>query len=321
MSSKVETPEPPAQPIQKTYQQWWSILSLVWAFLVVGVPGLLDSLEAVSDWMNIGEIGLLMMFLAPLLVAVLVATFWTRKVGNTYANYTRGLSAIGRQFIGEVRHPKTKDWMPFPLPEGPIIDLGSGDLAKLYGKDAKTMAKVGEMSGVVGVTGGPLKKRREVVDWLNTFFSGNGRVFVALYPEVESAATELSVMGNVLFTMLIRLFAIGSTDGHVGNTPVTKIGVKVKIPVADAVLKVISSLPFCFGLWLGGSFTFLFLNAHPELEGEKTFIVYNRWQLIAFLEDMLEFSHDSVVKHNAGILLAVVKRCWWLQVFYVGSRK
>ena len=283
-----------------------------WLLSIIALCALIDDLEAMDQTMCLATI--LMIVGIPTLI-----TMWLMKpVGNTYANYARGLKAgaIGQFWNSAEWHPFTFDALT------DVHDLGGGDIGKLKKGDEKTVNKVLALSGVICVTGGNMDARRESVHYLNKNFSGNGRIFVALYPSVESEATAASISGNLIFPHLTQLFAIGSTDGHVGNFPVTNIGVKSKskTSVEDAVASVIEALRFALGLWLAGSYTFLFLNKYPELKGEKVFRTMYRSELISMMEHFVKHGNDTE-QHNAGILLEVLRRCWWIQWACIGSRK
>lgn len=291
------------------YYGIWTLYSFLCA-IVLFATGWIDHLESMGQTRFLGSI--IMMVGIPTLI-----TMWLMKpVGNTYANYTRGLKAgvIGETYFIDI-------WQPFSIDRFSVVhDLGGGDIGKLKKGDEKTTSKVRALSGIVCVTGGHMEARKGSVHYLNENFSGNGRIFVALYPSVESEATAASISGNLMFPNWTQLFAIGSTDGHVANFPVTNIGVKSKTSVQDAVASVINALSFAPGLWLAGSFTFLFLNMFPELKGERVFRTMYRSELISLMEEFVEHGNDTE-KHNAGILLSVLRRCWWIQWVCIGSRK
>ena len=287
----------------------WTLYSFICA-IVLFTTGWIDHLEAMGQTKFL--VTILMMVGIPTLITMMLMT----PVGNTYANYARGLKA---GVIGEFWY--ISGWVPFSIDTFTVVhDLGGGDIGKLQKGDEKTTNKVNGLSGVICVTGGNMVARKESVLWLNANFSGNGRVFVALDPSVESEATGASITGNLIFPKWTQLFAIGSTDGHVANFPVTNIGVKSKTTVEDAVTSVMNALSFAPGLWLAGSFTFLFLNMFPELKGEKVFRTMYRSELIPMMEEFVEHGNDTE-KHNAGILLSVLRRCWWIQWVCIGSRK
>lgn len=291
---------------------------LVWTFYSIICAMVLFATGCIDDLEELGQTR----FLVTILMMVGIPTFITltlmRPELNTYANYARGLKA---GVIGEFWN--SAEWVDFEFyPLVDVHDLGGSDIGKLKNEDEKTTSKVRSLSGVICVTGGNMKARKESVLWLEEHFSGNGRIFVALYPSVESEATAASISGNLMFPKWTQLFAIGSTDGHVGDFPVTEIGVKSKskTSVEDAVASVLMLLSFAPGLWLAGSFTFLFLDKFPELKGEKVFRTMYRTELLSLMEHFVKHGNDTE-QHNAAILLEVLRRCWWIQWACIGSRK